>query len=42
MNKHKVNIDEYHKSFEKLTKIGSIITVNQGVVSLTFPKLWES
>ncbi|MDF7638460.1 AlwI family type II restriction endonuclease [Lactobacillus sp. ESL0791] len=42
INTREVNIDEYHKSFEKLTKIGSVITSNEGIVSLTFPKFWKA
>lgn len=35
-------IREYYNSFKKLLTIANVITINNGVVSLTMPKFWES
>lgn len=41
-SKRRDYIREYYNSFKKLLTIANVITINNGVVSLTMPKFWES
>lgn len=41
-SKRRDYIREYYNSFKKLLSIANVITINNGVVSLTMPKFWES
>lgn len=41
-SKRRDYIREYYNSFKKMLTISNIITINNGVVSLTMPKFWKS